>query len=178
MPGCGELSAAKLVGETAGVTRFKSEAAFARHAGVAPIPVWSGNTAGRVRLTRSGNRQLNAALHRIAITQIRLDGLGQAYYRKRLAAAIPAPKRSAASNAAWPVWCSTTSAQTNNNARPLANRQRLDIGETMAETSYAICGDLGLAYQVFDDGPVDSSSPGRWSATSSCSGPCPIQGLL
>ncbi len=84
MPGCGELTAAKLIGEAAGVTRFKSEAAFARHAGVAPIPVWSGNTAGRVRLTRSGNRQLNAALHRIAITQIRLSGLGQAYYRKRL----------------------------------------------------------------------------------------------
>jgi transposase len=86
LPGCGELTAAKLVGETAGVTRFKSEAAFARHAGVAPIPVWSGNTAGRVRLTRSGNRQLNAALHRIAVTQIRLDGLGRAYYRKRIAA--------------------------------------------------------------------------------------------
>ena len=66
MPGCGELTAAKLVGETAAVTRFKSEAAFARHSGVAPIPVWSGNTAGRVRMTRSGNRQLNAALHRIA----------------------------------------------------------------------------------------------------------------
>jgi transposase len=86
LPGCGELTAAKLVGEAAGVTRFKSEAAFARHAGVAPIPVWSGNTAGRVRMTRSGNRQLNAALHRIAVTQIRLDGLGRAYYRKRLAA--------------------------------------------------------------------------------------------
>lgn len=84
MPGCGELTAAKLVGEAAGVTRFKSEAAFARHAGVAPIPVWSGNTAGRVRLTRSGNRQLNTALHRIAVTQIRLQGLGQAYYRHRL----------------------------------------------------------------------------------------------
>ena len=84
LPGCGELTAAKLVGEAAGVSRFKSEAAFARHAGVAPIPVWSGNTAGRVRLTRSGNRQLNAALHRIAVTQIRLDGLGGAYYRKRL----------------------------------------------------------------------------------------------
>jgi transposase len=84
LPGCGELTAAKLVGEAAGVTRFKSEAAFARHAGVAPIPVWSGNTAGRVRMTRSGNRQLNAALHRIAVTQIRLDGLGQAYYRTRL----------------------------------------------------------------------------------------------
>jgi transposase len=84
LPGCGELTAAKLVGEAAGVTRFKSEAAFARHAGVAPIPVWSGNTAGRVRMTRSGNRQLNAALHRIAVTQIRLDGLGRAYYRRRL----------------------------------------------------------------------------------------------
>jgi transposase len=86
MPGCGELTAAKIIGETAGVTRFKSEAAFARHSGVAPIPVWSGNTAGRVRMTRTGNRQLNAALHRIAVTQIRLDGLGQAYYRRRLAA--------------------------------------------------------------------------------------------
>ena len=42
-------------------------------------------TAGRVRLTRSGNRQLNAAVHRIAITQIRLDGLGGAYYRKKKA---------------------------------------------------------------------------------------------
>ena len=37
-------------------------------------------------MTRSGNRQLNAALHRIAVTQIRLDGgLGQTYYRHRLA---------------------------------------------------------------------------------------------
>src|ERR1700734_2192469 len=42
LPGCGELTAAKLVGEAAGVRRFKSEAAFARHCGVAPIPVWSG----------------------------------------------------------------------------------------------------------------------------------------
>lgn len=86
MPGCGGLTAAKLVGESAGIGRFKSEAAFARHAGVAPIPVWSGNTAGRVRMTRSGNRQLNAALHRIAVTQIRLeDSLGAAYYAKKKA---------------------------------------------------------------------------------------------
>lgn len=87
LPGCGELTAAKLVAETAGVSRFTSEAAFARHAGAAPVPVWSGNTAGRVRLSRSGNRQLNTALHRIAITQIRLtDSPGHRYYRKRLAA--------------------------------------------------------------------------------------------
>ena len=64
---------------------LESEAAFASHAGVCPIPVWSGNTSGRMRLNRSGNRQLNAALHRIAVTQIRLDGLGQTYYRHRLA---------------------------------------------------------------------------------------------
>lgn len=86
LPGCGELSAAKIVGETAGVTRFATEAKYAMHAGVAPIPVWSGRTRGRVRHNKSGNRQLNAALHRIAITQIRLGGLGKAYYDKRLAA--------------------------------------------------------------------------------------------
>jgi transposase len=81
IPGCAELTAAKLVGEAAGVGRFKSEAAFACHAGVAPIPVWSGNTAGQVRLSRSGNRQINAALHRIAVTQIRTDGsAGQTYH--------------------------------------------------------------------------------------------------
>ncbi|GFM20664.1 transposase [Mycobacterium sp. PO1] len=86
LPGCGDLTAAKIVAETAGISRFRSEAAFASHTGSAPIPVWSGNTAGRVRLNRSGNRQLNAALHRIAITQLRLSGTaGQTYYRKRLA---------------------------------------------------------------------------------------------
>jgi transposase len=86
LPGCGELSAAKLLGESAGISRFSTEAAFARHSGVAPIPVWSGNTAGRVRMTRSGNRQINCALHRVAITQLRLtDSLGRAYYDKKLA---------------------------------------------------------------------------------------------
>lgn len=92
MSGVGALTAAKLVGEAAGVSRFKSEAAFARHAGIAPIPVWSGNTAGRVRLTRSGNRQLNAAIHRIAITQIRLDGLGKTYYEKKKAEGMSNPE--------------------------------------------------------------------------------------
>jgi transposase len=82
IPGCGALTAAKIVGETAGVARFRSEACFAMTAGVAPIPVWSGNTAGQVRLNRGGNRQLNAALHRIAISQIRL---GSPYYQRRRA---------------------------------------------------------------------------------------------
>jgi transposase len=83
--GCAELTAAKIIGETADITRFSSEAAFASHAGVCPIPVWSGNTSGRMRLNRSGNRQLNAALHRIAITQIRQPGPAQTYYLTRRA---------------------------------------------------------------------------------------------
>lgn len=92
LPGVGVLTAAKIVGEAAGIGRFKSEAAFARHAGIAPIPVWSGSTAGRVRLTRSGNRQINAAIHRIAVTQIRLDGLGKTYYEKKKAEGMSTPE--------------------------------------------------------------------------------------
>jgi transposase len=82
LPGCGVLTAAKLLAETAGVARFRSEACFAMHAGVAPIPASSGRT-DRHRLCRGGNRQLNAAIHRIAITQLCLAGLGQTYYRRR-----------------------------------------------------------------------------------------------
>ena len=59
LPGCGVLSAAKLLGETAGASRFRSKAAFARWNGTAPIPVWSGNS-DRHRLNRGGNRQVNA----------------------------------------------------------------------------------------------------------------------
>jgi transposase len=84
LPGCGPLTAAKLLGETANPARFRSEACFAMHAGVAPIPASSGKTT-RHRLARGGNRQLNAALHRIAVTQIRLDGLGRGYYQRRRA---------------------------------------------------------------------------------------------
>ena len=82
LPGVGALTAAKIIGETANVTRFRSEACFAMHAGAAPIPASSGRT-NRHRLARGGNRQLNAALHRVAVTQIRLDGLGRAYYQRR-----------------------------------------------------------------------------------------------
>ena len=82
--GCGPLTAAKLVGETAGIGRFRSRAAFARHNGSAPLPVWSGNTE-RHRLSRTGNRQLNVALHRIAITQLQREGPGRTYLEHRRA---------------------------------------------------------------------------------------------
>lgn len=85
LAGCGVLSAARILAETADVTRFRSNAAFASFNGTAPIPVWSGNTK-HFRLNRGGNRQLNAALHRIAMTQIRMErSLGHAYYQRRLA---------------------------------------------------------------------------------------------
>ena len=70
-PGFGPLTAAKLVGEIAGADRFKTDAKLARSAGLAPIPASSGKT-NRHRLDRGGNRQLNAAIHRIAITRARI----------------------------------------------------------------------------------------------------------
>jgi transposase len=83
IPGCGALTAAKLVGEAANIGRFKSRDAYAMWAGVAPIPVWSANNQ-RFRLNRGGNRQTNAALHRIAITQIRIHPEAQAFIARRL----------------------------------------------------------------------------------------------
>lgn len=83
--GCGALTAARILGETADVARFASEAAFARYAGLAPVPDWSGSTRGRVRSYRGGNRQLNAALHQIAMTQIKKSGPAEQYYRRRRA---------------------------------------------------------------------------------------------
>ncbi|SHL07379.1 Transposase IS116/IS110/IS902 family protein [Pseudonocardia thermophila] len=69
--GINVVSAAKILGEVAGITRFRSAAAFAMHTGTAPIPVWSSNRP-QYRLNRGGNRQLNACLHRIALTQLSL----------------------------------------------------------------------------------------------------------
>jgi transposase len=80
--GVGPLAAAKMIGEVAGIERFKSRHAFARHNGTAPTPVWSGNT-DRHRLSRAGNRQLNAAIHRVALTQARSHPDAIAFLRRR-----------------------------------------------------------------------------------------------
>ena len=82
LPGCAALTAAKLLCEIGPIDRFRSDAQLARHAGVAPLDASSGKHQ-RHRLDRGDNRQLNCALHRIAVTQIRLDGLGSAYYQRR-----------------------------------------------------------------------------------------------
>jgi transposase len=85
MAGTAELTAAKIVAESAGVGRFRSKDAYARHNGTAPLPAWSGNPA-RHRLSRTGNRQLNCAIHRIAVTQKRCHPPAQAYLKTRIAA--------------------------------------------------------------------------------------------
>src|SRR5436190_7391380 len=83
LPGVGTLTAAKLVAEVAGISRFASSAKLARMAGVAPIPASSG-ARHRQRLDRGGNRQLNAALHRIAVTQRRYHPPAQSYVERKL----------------------------------------------------------------------------------------------
>jgi transposase len=80
--GCGTLTAATLIGRTAGMKRFGSDAGFARQAGIAPIKCSSGKRA-RHRLHRGGDRQLNRALHVIAITRARVDPVTRAYLDRK-----------------------------------------------------------------------------------------------
>jgi transposase len=82
LPGCGPVSAAKLLGEIGPIDRFRSDAQLARHAGVAPLDASSGKNQ-RHRLDRGGNRQLNCALHRIAITQGRVHPPARAYLERK-----------------------------------------------------------------------------------------------
>jgi transposase len=64
--------------------RCGSDAAFAMLAGAAPIPASSGQTV-RVRLSRSGDRQLNQALHVVVLTRLRYDPATRAYAQRRRA---------------------------------------------------------------------------------------------
>jgi transposase len=76
------LTAAILIGQTAGAERFASDAQVARMAGVAPIPVSWGRR-DRYRLDRGGNRQLNRALHIIAVTRGQRDPASRAYLQRK-----------------------------------------------------------------------------------------------
>ena len=82
--GCGVLTAATLIGRTAGAERFSTDAQFARQTGTAPIPASSGRVV-RHRLHRGGDRRLNSALHMIAITKARLDPQTKAYLERKRA---------------------------------------------------------------------------------------------
>lgn len=82
--GIGTLTAATLIGRTAGAERFPTDAHFARLAGTAPVPASSGRVI-RHRLDRGGDRQINCALHMIALTRIRLDPASRTYVQRRQA---------------------------------------------------------------------------------------------
>jgi transposase len=82
LPGCAALTAAKLLCEIGPIDRFRSDAQLARHAGVAPLDASSGKHQ-RHRLDRGGNRQLNCALHRIAVTQGRVHPPAKAYLERK-----------------------------------------------------------------------------------------------
>jgi transposase len=83
--GAGTNLAATIIAQAGDVRRFRDAPAFARFCGAAPIPCGSGQTAGRHRLHRGGNRQLNAALYRIAIVQQRHHPAAKAFLARKLA---------------------------------------------------------------------------------------------
>jgi transposase len=82
LPGCAAITAAKLLAEIGPIERFRSDAQLARHSGLAPLAASSGRTQ-RHRLDRGGNRQLSAALYRIAITQARYHAPARDYLERK-----------------------------------------------------------------------------------------------
>ena len=82
LPGCGRSAPPSCSARSARSSRFRTDAKLARHAGVAPLDASSGKHQ-RHRLDRGGNRQLNCALHRIAITQGRVHPPARAYLERK-----------------------------------------------------------------------------------------------
>lgn len=89
--GVGPVNAAVVLTAWASPDRFHSEAAFARLGGVCPLEASSGNRQEH-RLNRSGDRQLNRALHNIAINRRRGDERTRAYIERRTAEGL-SPRR-------------------------------------------------------------------------------------
>ena len=81
-PGCGTVTAAIIIGHTAGAQRFPTDGHFARHAGTAPIPASSGKTQ-RHRLHRGGDRQLNRAIHIIVLCRVHYDPETRVYIDRK-----------------------------------------------------------------------------------------------
>ncbi len=83
-PGIGPITAAKIIGHSGAIGRFPDRGHYASYAGTAPIEASSGDVQ-RHRLSRRGNRQLNSALHGVAITQMRHPGQGRDLYDRKIA---------------------------------------------------------------------------------------------
>ncbi len=85
LPGVGPVVAARVLADVGDVTRFADRNRFASWTGTAPLDASSGEQ-NRHRLSRAGNRRMNHMIHIAAVTQIRNDTPGRAYYRRKLAA--------------------------------------------------------------------------------------------
>ncbi len=84
-PGIATLLAAQIVVSWSHPGRCRSEAAFARLAGVAPLEATSGQTQTRHRLSRGGDRDLNRALHQAVIVRAKIHPATRAYIARRVA---------------------------------------------------------------------------------------------
>jgi transposase len=82
--GCGPVTAAIIIGHTAGAQRFPTDGHFARHCGTAPVPASSGKIQ-RHRLHRGGDRQLNRALHIIALSRAKTNPETRVYLDRKVA---------------------------------------------------------------------------------------------
>ena len=93
--GIGPVLAAKIIGHSGAIGRFPTRNHYASYCGTAPIEASSGEQR-RHRLSRAGNRQLNRALHLVAVCQIRTKGPGREFYQRKLGEAkTPAEARRA-----------------------------------------------------------------------------------
>lgn len=85
IPGVGTVTAARILARTGNPSRFANEAAYASYTGTAPVEVASADKQ-RHRLSRSGDRSLNAAIHIVAVTQARTPSSpGYAYHQRKMA---------------------------------------------------------------------------------------------
>ena len=85
LPGVGPVVAARILADVGDVNRFADRNRFASWTGTAPLDASSGEQ-NRHRLSRAGNRRMNHMIHIAAVTQLRLNGAGRAYYRRKRAA--------------------------------------------------------------------------------------------
>jgi transposase len=83
--GVGAVVAARILADVGDITRFADRNRFASWTGTAPLDASSGEQ-NRHRLSRAGNRRVNHMIHIAAVTQLRLDTEGRAYYRRKRAA--------------------------------------------------------------------------------------------
>ncbi len=80
--GVGPVVAARILADVGDVSRFADRNRFASWTGTAPLDASSGEQ-NRHRLSRAGNRRMNHMIHIAAVTQLRLDTEGRAYYRRK-----------------------------------------------------------------------------------------------